>query len=440
MYIRSHTAAKVISLAVQATGGRPVIFLGEIPPGAGEVRVPTACSGGFGYWLIDASVDEAGRTFLIEANPTNGAADSIIDGGVGRVLHMVESLLARVPDPVGGVAVLGHQDRFHHVPEFYARVLAFTDQLESRGVPVAVANAGEKPYVNALTILTDDIPRLAPLLDVSDSGSMTYQGCPVVFVTNPNLLPALVRAGRCTSTGGVDTSVFHEGALARLGQDKALQQDVAVDTVFTPLRHAEARNLDEAEVEVLRIHAEGVAAVVKTHDTSGGAGVEIMKPDVNVRGCLERQLAAVVERYGPGTERTVFPLRVFEYAQSILVPHRGGLHIWDCRVEVQVRPDYVTARPAQVRICPEPFDGSFSRGSVVSNVSGRPASTDFMLGPDELFKRLVPTEARARLLQAAATWAVRAERWRAEPDGPWRHRWDGCRCQQPTSESTSAST
>lgn len=426
---RAHSAAKIISLAVRTTGGRPVIFLGDIPPSSGELRVPTGHAAGFGYWLIDASVDDEDRAFLIEANPTNGAANSIIDGGVGRAVHMADSLLARVPDPVGGVAVLAHQDLFHHVPEFYSRVLIFAEFLEALGIPVVVVAAGESPDKGAFTILVDDIPRIAPFIDVASGGEMRYHGRPVVFMTNPNTLPALVRAGRCGSTRDIDLSVFHEGVLALLGQDKALQQDIAIGTGFTPLCHAEAGSLEDAAAAVLRMHAHGIAAVIKTHDTSGGTGVDVIKPGDDVLKRLRRLLSSAVERYGPGTERTVFPLRVFEFARSMLVPHRGGMHIWDCRIEVQVRPGEAVARPAQVRVCPAPFDAEFRREAVVSNVSGRPASTDFMLGPDELCDRLAPLEVRDRLLHAAATWAIRAEQWRANPAGAWRGAWAGCGCQ-----------
>ena len=80
---------------------------------------------------------------------------------------------------------------------------------------------------------------------------------------------------------------------------------------------------------------------------------------------------AACEKYGANAKSTMYPVRFFEFAKAKEVMIDGNGHLWDLRMEVLVRPGSVEVRPCVVRACPLPFDGSYSRQSVVSNLSGR---------------------------------------------------------------------
>src|SRR4051794_33032856 len=106
-------AAKAISLALTAAGGRSTIYLGDVD-GDAEFRARAVGSRTWAYWLLDVTATTDSRAVVIEANGSNGATDSI-GGSVHRVRHIVDVLEARDGAGPGAVLLLGYQDGFHHI-------------------------------------------------------------------------------------------------------------------------------------------------------------------------------------------------------------------------------------------------------------------------------------------------------------------------------------
>lgn len=397
--------AKLISLALGAGDARPTILLEKVP---GQRRRISADVVGevFAYWLLDVTYTDDGRLVVIEANGSNGATSSIGNHDRHRVRHMREAVCGRGGPIAGEVAVLAHQDGFHHIPEFYARAGAFVASIEQLGVTCNVLAPGEEPRSSSYNVLVGDIPTIAPLL-LRDQRDLKYLDARVGFATNPNLLPALARCG--VEVGALQLSFFHEGALALLAHDKAAQQEICQGTPFTALWNREAATMEEVVLHVRELHRLGTAAVVKPNATSGGTGVRIVPvgndPDPVVRALV----AETIQRYGAGTEATLFPLRTFEFAQAALLPRQDGAHLWDLRLELIASPGRVTARPVMVRLCPAPFSGDLVHDAVVSNLTGRVASTQFILDPGVIEQ--VQPGLLDQLVEAGLAWALRGRLW-----------------------------
>ncbi|MCK5927782.1 MAG: hypothetical protein KAG80_06245 [Nocardioides sp.] len=400
--------SKVVALALSAAAARPTILLNGVTGVATAVAAQSSAQV-YGYWLLDVTLTADGRLVVIEANGTNGATSSIGNGDTDRIEHMASALTARGPVRPGEAALLLHQDGFHHVPEFYARALGFVDRLEQEGIACTILAPGEAPCRTTLNVVVGDIPSAATRLSVAGS-ELRYGTARVGFATNPNLLPALVRVGCVVEE--LDLSFFHEGPLALLAHDKAAQQQVCVGTPFTPLWNREAASGSEAALQARELHRLGIAAVVKPHGTSGGTGVRVIPVGMDPAIAVEELVAETVDRYGPGTEHTLFPLRTFEFAQAAPLARDDGPRLWDLRLELMASPGQVSARPVMVRTCPAPFSSSLAHDEVVSNLSHRVASTDHILGPDAL-EALRPGLVN-ELVRAGLAWAANASGWRPE--------------------------
>jgi hypothetical protein len=398
--------AKFIQLSALAAGGRTPIYLGDIP-GINQASKLRSANSRYGYWLLDVTKTTDDRSVVIEANGSNGATSSIGAGDRDRIDHMIASLQARGGAMHGDVAVLGHQDHFHHIPEFYSRGLRFAEHLQAEGLNVAALQPGEQLHSDAYNVVVGDLPALAAKLQVHGT-RLWYQNRTVSFVANLNIIPAVKRAGY--DPAQLDLSVFHDGVLTPIAHDKSLQQALCTGTPFASLWNREALTVEEAVTQALQVHESGRAAVVKPHGTSGGVGVRI----IPVRSDAEAVIADLVKetqsRYGPGTEYTLLPLRVFEFAEAVHLPCDDGGHLWDLRVEVIASPGQLTARPVMVRICPAPFTPDLRSEAVISNLTGRPPSTDFILGPSELDKRVAPGLVD-ELVEAALMWGENACAW-----------------------------
>ncbi|QXF84278.1 hypothetical protein HBA53_24525 (plasmid) [Rhodococcus pyridinivorans] len=397
--------AKLISLALRAGDARPTILLEDIE-GVQAIRSASTSGDVHGYWLLDVTATEDGRLVVIEANGSNGATSSIGHHDYHRVQHMCETVCSRGGPTVGEVAVLAHQDGFHHIPEFYARARAFVSGMEKLGVACHILAPGEEPKTAAYNVLVGDIPAIAPLL-IRQGQDVNYFGARVAFATNPNLLPALDRHG--VATDKLCLSFFHEGALALLAHDKAAQQEICMGTPFTPLWNREAMTPEQVVLHVQELHHRGLAAVVKPNATSGGTGVRIVPIGTDPAPVVSMIIAETIERYGAGTESTLFPLRTFEFAQAALLHRPDGPRLWDLRLELTASLGRVTARPVMVRVCPAPFSTDFPHDAVVSNLTGRVASTEFILSS------MVVDQVRPGLLDdlvdAGLAWAIQASVW-----------------------------
>ena len=177
----------------------------------------------------------------------------------------------------------------------------------------------------------DTVERLARHITLKD-GSLHYRDRPIVNAGNTNILPALVRNGVISRHGmgyAVDYSMFHDGRLAPLIHDKGAQQQIAECTGFTPMRWQTCMTPDEVVRSVASFSHDGLPAVIKPTATSGGAGIEFFGPDsteADIRMTLDRLLDTVRVKYGPQAEKSVWPMRVFEFAQSTPYPVEGAEH------------------------------------------------------------------------------------------------------------------
>lgn len=394
--------AKLISLALHAGGARPTILLEDVM-GERATRITASPGETYGYWLLDVTATEDGRLVVIEANGSNGATSSIGDHDHDRVRHMCETVRGRGGPTIGEVAVLAHQDGFHHIPEFYARARAFIAGVEKLGVACSLIAPGEKPRQTTYNVLVGEIPAVSSFL-VRQGQDLSYIGARVGFATNPNLLPALSRCG--VETDRLCLSFFHEGVSALLAHNKSAQQEICMGTPFTPLWNREATTPQTVILHVQELHRRGLAAVVKPNATSGGTGVRIIPAGTDPAPVVRAIIAETISRYGDGTESTLFPLRTFEFAQAAPLRRSDGARLWDLRLELTASPGRVTARPVMVRVCPATFSADLPHNAVVSNLTGRAASTEFILSPK------VVEQVRPGLLddlvEAGLKWAIRA--------------------------------
>ena len=369
------------------------------------------------FYLLDVTM-VGGKPRLIEANGSNGALSSTVAAGDHlRARHMAFAFESKVR-PAGPVSVLlCHQEGFLHLPEFFGRAELFKDEL-SLCHDAAVRGCDEDPGTEAITIVCGSTADVAAMTARRGS-ELFYKGRPVVFASNPNLVPELARQGVISRIGDaydIDLGFFHEGDGTLLIHNKAGQQDVAAGTGIVPLacRLAHSREGWMDAVEWFR--SRNLACVGKLHSASGGTGIEMVRPDMTDAECdkvHDRILAAGAEKYGVAVAQTAYPIALFEFADSDPVVLAGAQHRWDLRVMALVYPGGVDTYPCVGRLCPAPINASWSRDTWVSNLSGRDgaAAMKFLRTPSELG---LGQEAIQRILGSCAEWSVAAAQWRPE--------------------------
>lgn len=111
------------------------------------------------------------------------------------------------------------------------RAALFAHKIELvSGVPVTVVPAGVTPSEDAINEVHGAIPDLAQSVTVTNDGSLTYMGQPVVMIFNPNLLGQVARRDDIDLTelvGPLRPGLLHEGTwMTCLGFDKTAQQDL----------------------------------------------------------------------------------------------------------------------------------------------------------------------------------------------------------------------
>ena len=330
------------------------------------------------FFLLDVTMTENQKIHLIEANGSNAALSSSAPGWDAdreRADHMALSFRMK-PKPSGPVvAILSHPENLVHVPEFYCRAETFGQRLSEHG-QIRLRASEEKLGGEDVTVVCGEISKIAPLIEVRNR-VMFYRNRPVVFATNPNLLPELVRLGKIGREGSgykVDDACFHEGPCTPIVHDKGLQQTLAEGTEITPLVCREVYNREGWLEAIGWFRNEQMACVAKMNSGSGGAGIDIVTPDMSEEECvatLDSISDSSRKKYGSKADTTAFPVRIFEFAQARPYVIDGKPHLWDLRLQCLVSPGQVDIRPCVVRLCPEPFDGSFSWNSCVSNLTGR---------------------------------------------------------------------
>ena len=377
----------------------------------GVSRRPDGATG-WGYWLLDVTVTEDDSLALLEANGSNGAGNSIVNGGLERINHIVSKMIQSDMTALQGtVAVLPHGKRFHHIPEFLTRATQLCMALRREGVDAEFVYPGSSPSPDHVSVVVGDIVTIASNLYCD--AKVRYQGAPVSFIQNGTILPELVRQGKCEKVESLDLTVFHESRSVLIANNKSLQQDLCHDTGFRPLRWIEGDDVPSfiSKVEGMLETLEIVA--IKPNVGSQGIGVDFVGRGEFVKARVQAQVATLRRDYGSNADLTSFPLRAFEWVKSKPINHPDkssrGKHLWDLRVEVLVSPHQIRAVPLIARVCPAAYrlDHPYNPAALKSNLSGREPSTDNLITPATLWHRL-GFDYSDRILEAAASWAEKA--------------------------------
>lgn len=371
--------ARLLAAEVQShTGTEP------FPHIAGLARPHAAAACGFprthflpgiadySFIALDLTIDRDGWPVLIETNGSNSAFSSSPFGNDElRAAHAAEVILTnqrrlRADRPA---ALFGFQKGFHFCCEYFPRLLATAIHLADH-FPTAIHRAGE-PLDAALPLVVGTTEELAALLRTDAAGRLRYLDREVVFIQNPNILPAAIRQGTVPRDHVVD--VLHDGRLCSIVHDKGLQQKLCESTGIRPLRFAVADDPDEFRQRVAEFHADGLDSVAKMNSGSGGCGIEVFPADLDggeVETRMKAMIGGAVEKYGDEIGRTMWPVRLFEFARSRPLIIEGHEYAWDMRFPALQRRGQVTVYPAVIRRAPEPFSIA-SREGWVTNLSGR---------------------------------------------------------------------
>jgi len=391
-----------------------------------RAHFPASDIDGFSFFLVDVTVEEDGTVRLIEANTSNAALSSCGAGDDDRARHMAQAFEHRVPSGVSVVALLAFQPGFTHLPEWFSRAAAFARHLSARR-SVELRAWNEMPGQESVSVICGPIPELASLVEVRGRKFFVH-GREVVFLTNCNILPELVRLGKIArqkSGYACDLSTFHEGEAAALAHDKGCQQELARGTRIKPLDWREAADFAVAFDALDWFADQGLVAMAKMNAGSGGAGIQPFTPDLTNAPRsrrLEKLIKSARDKHGQMTDETLYPIRIFEFAKARPYPLHGKGHLWDLRVQVLVSPGRIDTRACVVRLCPAPFDGSYNWNSVVSNLTGRdPArAMQFMRAPGAHRRSMEGTVLEGlgmgerdmrHVLRGCAQWAAAA--WRS---------------------------
>ena len=362
------------------------------------------------YWLLDVTIAEDDSLVLIEANGSNAAGNTIVDDGMARVHHIARKIAeARSSSLEGTVVVLPHGKRFHHVPEFWVRAMHLIAVLQEEDRSVELIYPGSTPASDCLSMVVGDIPTVARNLYCGPQ--ITYQGAPVSFIQNGNILPELVRQGKCETLESLDLSCFHEGHGVLIANNKGLQQDLCHNTGFRPLAWTEAEDTASFVSQIEHMLESFKLVAIKPNIGSQGIGVDFVGRGEFVHAKVQAQITALRNDYGSNADLTAWPLRAFEWVKSKPISHSAseGQHLWDLRVEVLVSPGEIRAIPLIARVCPAEYrvDHPCNPAAIKSNLSGRGPTTSNLITPPELWQRL-DADFNDRVLNASISWAENA--------------------------------
>ncbi|MCA8929632.1 MAG: hypothetical protein KDC18_16320 [Alphaproteobacteria bacterium] len=423
MNFRDHLAPMRLAEQALELGGRQILRMSTV----GRPRQPArftkpAKVDGHAFCAIDAMWDVHGQPRIIEVNGSNAGLSSLGDpeGDRWRAEHQIEAALPRILNETRGAVLVAFAANTLIVGEITARAFMLYE-LVSKHRECQFGNSDLAPS-SPFVVAVDSVEAIAAQVTKVD-GRLCYRGYPVVSVGNVNLLAELVRKGVIERHGAdydVEYDIFHDGRIAPLIHDKREQQVVADGTGFVPIRHLDTMTVDEVVAGVQSLLREGLPAVIKPNATSGGAGIDFFGPgatDVEIRKTLDHQVQTVMNKYGPGAEKSMWPIRVAEFAQSTGYPVGDKHHLWDMRVACFIRPGEVEMMVCGLRLCPEPFVlGHYDRPSACSNTTGRVPSTARFRAPlaeanrptDLMSAAGVDRKAFDQILNACAAWCEAA--------------------------------
>lgn len=423
MNFRDHLAPMRLAEQALELGGRQILRMSTVSRPRQPARfTKPAKVDGHAFCAIDVMWDIYGRPRIIEVNGSNAGLTSLGDpeGDRLRAEHQIETALPRILNEPRGAILVAFAENTHIVGEIEARAFTLLE-LVSHHRECQFGNADFHPS-SPFIVAIDSVERIAAHVTKVD-GTLHYRDLPVVSVGNVNLLAELVRRGIIERHGAgydVDYDVFHDGRLAPLIHDKGEQQLLAQGTGFVPIKHLDAMTVDEVVAGIQSFLRDGVPAVIKPNATSGGAGIDFFGPgatDAEIRKTLDHQIQTVMDKYGLEARKSLWPIRVFEFAESTGYPVADKRHLWDMRVACLIRPGEVEMTVCGLRICPEPFvPGKYDRASACSNTTGRVPSTARFRAPlaeagqptDLMRAAGVDDKAFEQILDACAAWCEAA--------------------------------
>lgn len=372
-------SAKAVQLALRVAGYDKEVpeKILDLSPFQGNEEIVfrvEANTDAYSFFMLDVTLCEDNHWRLIEANGSNAALSSTaVNGDNARAKHLTEIFLSKVAPEKKCVVLFVHQFRFIHLGEFFCRAARFAEYV-SEHRSVSLRNVDEEIGSELVTVIAGEISEVAKQITCVGA-EMFYKGVPVALASNPNLLPELQRNNSLNGAARIiKTEIFHEQNCTMLIHDKAMQQTVCNGSGILPLHCEDAFSLQDCIGIIERAAQNKQVVVAKMNAGSGGTGIEFFTPWMSQQEAKEKLLSmekSVCEKYGANAKATMYPVRFFEFAKAKEVLIDGNGHLWDLRMEVLVRPGSVEIRPCVVRACPVPFDGSYSRQSVVSNLSGR---------------------------------------------------------------------
>jgi hypothetical protein len=423
MNSRDHLAPMRLAEQALELGGRQILRMSTVDRPSKPARFRRKIDvDGYAFCAIDAMLDVNGQPRIIEVNGSNAGLTSLGDpeGDRRRAEHQVEAALSRILNETRGAILVCFADNTLIVGEIMARALMLHD-LVSKHRQSQLGSSDLEP-TSPFVVAFDTVERIAAHV-TKMGGKLYYRGYPVLSVGNVNLLAELVRKGvveRHKADYDVDYDVFHDGRLVPLIHDKGRQQVLAQGTGFVPIRHLNTMTVDEVVAGVKSLLQQGMPAVIKPNATSGGAGIDFFGPGTTegeIRKTLDHQVQVVKDKYLHGAEKSMWPIRIFEFAQSTGCPVGGNHHLWDMRVSCLIRPGEVEMTVCGLRLCPKPFvPGKYDRATACSNTTGRvPSTTRFRAplaeagGPTPLMRAAGVDDAMfERILGACAAWCQAA--------------------------------
>jgi hypothetical protein len=319
--------------------------------------------------------------------------------------------------------LFAYKEHTYHLAEVIARANVIRNCLGAI-LPCKLQRASDKVGDQGVTLILDTIANISQFCRI-ENDTLLFRGSNVLLACNSNLLFHLNDAPERSVVDAMCVakvaSQFHDGCCLSVALDKVLQQKMAIGTGIRPLKTATAFTLDEAVKAVRAFGKMGLAAVAKVNSKSGASGVEFFPAAHVDEEHIRHRLELLTSLSSTSPKASIAdPIGIFEFVESRHMQLCDGPHLWDIRVQVLIRPGSILAIPSIIRICPEPFHGEFTRGSVVSNLSSRDPSLQFvrLAGDTDCCQRIELSENRLEsILQAVATWAQNAWKYGHKKSG-----------------------
>jgi hypothetical protein len=380
---------KLVELSLRA-GGVPHEPASQVnrPRAGGKVTLPIRTDG-YAIIGLDLIFGRDGNTYLCEANGSNMAGTSFgaADGDAARAAHQAAAAQDRIMSCERGVVLICYAPGTGAITEILTRAHLVRQEI-NRQRSCDLVDAAHALTDN-MAVVVDTVDNIASCVTVAQ-GKLMYRGVEAVSIANPNLLAELVRRGTVDRDGSgyaIDVSVFHDGPFVPLVHDKSAQQRVGAlaGGGIVPLAYRECHDLDACVLAVKEFQAIGKVSVAKMNAGSGGRGIEFFSATCvsdDIKAGLSKVFESAANGYLGAIEKSIWPIRIFEFAESTGYPVGEGQHLWDIRVQALISPGSVELSFCGIRICPEAFTGGcFNKGAVLSNVTGRRPDLGTTLSP-----------------------------------------------------------